>query len=154
MITEKTGDVLTSDLRPGVIIVHGCNCLGVMGAGVALAVKIKYPAAYDVYMHVHNTAGLKLGDVTIAEVEKDIFVINANTQHYVGGIKPINYEAVAQCFTLVQGFVEAFIKLRPGIKAEVRFPKIGSGLGGGNWNIISTIIDETITLAPKVLYTL
>ena len=42
MIRYEKGDVLTTNDD---IIIHGCNSAGVMGAGVALAIKRKYPKA-------------------------------------------------------------------------------------------------------------
>ncbi|KAK6344088.1 ADP-ribose 1''-phosphate phosphatase [Orbilia brochopaga] len=33
----------------GSVLIHACNCLGSWGAGIALAFREKYPAAYNVY---------------------------------------------------------------------------------------------------------
>lgn len=46
-LNVKQGDLLA--VNTGCII-HGCNAQGVMGAGVALAFKNKYPAAYTRYV--------------------------------------------------------------------------------------------------------
>lgn len=44
MIIFETGDVLT---QPA--FAHGCNCMGVMGAGLAADVKRRFSGAYDDY---------------------------------------------------------------------------------------------------------
>ena len=46
MIEYKNGDLL--NVTEGIIL-HGCNGQGVMGAGVAKAIKMKYPEAFTAY---------------------------------------------------------------------------------------------------------
>jgi O-acetyl-ADP-ribose deacetylase (regulator of RNase III) len=44
------GDILQG-LVPGhhtTVILHGCNCMNVMGAGIALYLKQKFPVVYEV----------------------------------------------------------------------------------------------------------
>lgn len=45
-IIYKKGNVLDTTDR---YIVHGCNSRKVMGSGVALAIRQKYPKAYEDY---------------------------------------------------------------------------------------------------------
>lgn len=118
------------------IIVHGCNAKGVMGAGVALAIMNKYPEAYSTYAdHVTNHKEL-LGSVAWYEHNSDLLIANAITQQHVGTDKrQVDYEAIAKCFEKV--YALAIKENR-----EVFFPKIGAGLGGGDWKIISTIIEN------------
>ena len=37
---------------------------------------------------------------------------------------------------------------------EIGLPLIGAGLGGGNWNIISSIIEEELTKIKPIVFTL
>ena len=148
--TIKHGDALAVDTG---IIVHGCNCWGVMGAGIAAQVRSRYPTAYEVYMKKHSTDGLKLGEITSAEVAPNKIIVNANTQFNCGGDRRyVNYEAVAECFEAVK----MLARLMEGAghpKLDIVFPMIGAGLAGGNWTIIETIILETIKNEfPMVLY--
>jgi O-acetyl-ADP-ribose deacetylase (regulator of RNase III) len=46
MLHYKKGNLL--EVKEG-IITHGVNCQGVMGSGVALAIKQKYPSAFYSY---------------------------------------------------------------------------------------------------------
>jgi len=154
MINTIEGNVLAV---PKGIIVHGCNCQGVMGAGVALQIKNIYPAAYKVYRDKYESRsnpkpgdglqmGLQLGEITFAEVEPFKIIVNANTQYSCGGDKRyVDYEAVAQCFEKVERLARMIENTNSGKKLDIFFPMIGAGLAGGNWNIISTIIDETVS---------
>lgn len=118
------------------IIVHGCNSLGVMGAGVAKVIKDKYPECYKTYSDSIKLSGFSLGDVSWYEHNSDLLIANAITQQHVGTDKrQVDYEAIAKCFEKV--YALAIKENR-----EVFFPKIGAGLGGGDWKIISTIIEN------------
>jgi O-acetyl-ADP-ribose deacetylase (regulator of RNase III) len=138
MIINVVGDVLGA--KTG-IIVHGCNAQGVMNSGVALQVKQQCPLAYDYY----KAGQKKLGEVTWAPFGDERFIVNAITQEYYGYDKRkyVSYDAVEECFkkiVMIAETVEAQYKFKPAI----HFPQIGAGRGGGEWEIISKIIDHTV----------
>jgi len=171
MIEQRNGDVLNV---PEGIIVHGCNCLGVMGAGVALQVKSRFPEAFKAYRKqfessyvfgvdpfmkkYHEYNGLNLGDIIAVQVGEKKWIINAMTQEKFGTDKRhVNYEAVATCFEKVSEFARSVLAefygrgdgtldLQRAIDhpLQICFPAIGAGLAGGNWKIIANIIDNTV----------
>ena len=103
MIRYVNGDLL--DVTSG-IIVHGCNAQGVMGSGVAKAIKQKYPGAFRTYQDAHQSTpgGLKIGEV-VWHVQDGIKIANAITQEFYGTEKRhVNYAAVVKCFTEVIGY--------------------------------------------------
>lgn len=119
------------------VIVHGCNCFHAMGAGIAKQIKKAYPEAYwaDKLTTIYGHRG-KLGTCTVSD-EPALTVINAYTQyHYSSKAKQVDYEAVRACFKWI---AENYGDKRIG------FPLIGAGLAGGDWKIISKIIDEELS---------
>lgn len=136
MIEYRKGNLL--DVTQG-IIVHGCNAQGVMGSGVAKAVKDKYPGAYMYYKQAVNNSDAELGDVIWYQANEHLVIANAITQEYYGrdGKRYANYAAIARGFRLV------FMRWGRFDYEAVYFPKIGAGLGGGDWNIIEQIINDT-----------
>jgi len=160
MINEIKGDLL-KEVTNG-IIVHGCNAQGVMGSGFAKQLKETYPEAYNAYRehYKENYAGkniLRLGECIGALVTPDILVINAVTQQYYGRERKryVDYDAVRKCFKQIaitacreterrmnnsNEHIQTFAEFAP----SINFPMIGAGLGGGDWDIISQIIDEEI----------
>lgn len=135
-IIYRKGNLL--DVQSGVIA-HGVNCQGVMGSGVALAIKQKYPAAYsnyhkkckDHFQWPDKPTSAMLGDVQVVKINDNLRVANCFTQDSYGiNKRQVNYEAVSKCFR------ELDIRF-----VEVNIPKIGAGLGGGNWKVIEAIID-------------
>ena len=148
-IVTKVGNLL--DVTSG-HIVHGCNAQGVMGSGVALAVKKKYIGVYGDYRKRHETTGLELGaayPVTVAENE--LILWNAITQNLYGiGVRQVSYDAIQTCFEHINTVVGQYEGYFP---TEIHIPAIGAGLGGGNWEIIREIIEQTVTY-PTTLWVL
>lgn len=135
MIEYVKGNILDTDC---VLIAHGCNAQGVMGSGVAKAIRDKWPVAYEKYREEYELYGLKLGDVIWARIEgteqySSRWVLNCITQEYYGrdGNRYVNYGAIAK----------AFYEISCSMPQTIAIPKIGAGLGGGDWNIIAEIIE-------------
>lgn len=134
MIEYRKGNLL--DVTEG-IIVHGCNCQGVMGSGVAKAIREKFPEAYKTYRAEHEYYTLVLGEIVWwCNDDYTLWIANALTQDQYGtDRRHVNYAAIAKVFT------EIFRQVRIN-KHTVHFPKIGAGLGGGSWEIIEQIIND------------
>lgn len=141
MIEYKKGNLL--DVTEG-IIVHGANAQGVMGSGVAKAIREKYPECFEQYRFQYEAYTLVLGDIVwwckVNEngggYSDDLYIANAITQEFYGtDRRHVNYWAIANAFKEI--FRQANV-----VKATVHFPKIGAGLGGGDWDIIEAIIND------------
>lgn len=133
MINYKHGDLL--DVTEGVIV-HGCNAKGVMGSGVALAIKMKYPKAYQAYKEFETKHVLRLSSLSIVKVSPKLYIANLISQETYGrdtNIKYVSYGAVHLGFENLQ---EHFPSNMP-----FHFPKIGAGLGNGDWTKISGLIE-------------
>lgn len=104
-----------------------------MGSGVALAVKTKYPQAYKAYLENNKY----LGSTSKEWVTDDILLINGITQKFYGkdGKRYVNYSAICEVFN------EAVMQARA-YDYSLNFPKIGAGLGGGDWKIIEQLIND------------
>lgn len=142
----KFGNILT-EVTDG-IIVHGCNARGAMGSGIALQIKTKWPNCYTTYVDA-ITDGRGLGTIVAwAHPTQNLIVANAIIQNDFGkdGRQYVKYSAIHRVFTAVAlAAVEGF---------DVHYPLIGAGLGGGNWSIISDIIDECFAPYPEINRTL
>ena len=138
------GDLLESFNKNEIdILVHGCNCFHTMGAGIAKQIKEKYYDAYKADLLTIKGDKTKLGSYSILSINDNQYIINAYTQYYYFGKRPINYVALRDVFKLIN---KNFKNLKIGI------PKIGAGLGKGNWNIIKSIIEEESTNNKIICY--
>ena len=118
------------------VIAHGCNVQGVMGSGVAKLIKEKYFNAYQEYYNLYTQGKLTLGTVQIVKFSQK-YIANCVTQRYYGKENKVyvDYEAFAECMKKLN-YVGKSKNL------TIAMPKIGSGLGGGNWDILEEIIEE------------
>ena len=145
------------------VIVHGCNCMSTMGAGIApqmatafgcdkfemetLGPDISKLGNIDWEIMVlgkHNIFSLEHGAYN-HDNEPELIVVNAYTQynyginHHGGTSKPFDYEA----FTICMRKINSLFKYK-----HVGMPKIGAGLAGGNWDRIENIIETEIYNCP------
>jgi len=112
-----------------------------MGSGVALQIKNKYPEAFNIYKNNSRF----LGTYTNYNYSSRV-VINAITQESYGrdGSRFVSYDAIEEVFFKINNDFTQYEK--------VAMPLIGASLGGGNWAIISSIIENTLTKVQPVVY--
>lgn len=156
MIEYIKGD-LFNDYHP--LIAHGCNSLGVMGSGFAKQVKAKFPDVYKQYTQWFVDNKLHLGVVQIIPTQytdgTDTYIANCITQQGYGlGIQHVDYNAVDDCMQGLATHMKWAMKLRPSFWTHLAMPKIGAGLGGGDWSIIEPIIEKHLHDIPVKVYEL
>jgi len=151
-IMYKQGDLLECEEK---VIVHGCNCQGKMGAGVAKAIREKYPNVFKEYKMLcdHYSQDKKLdsllGRCQIVHCPDGKIVINTITQMNYGRQKGVVYVSYAALRTIFASLNE--FSRRTNTK-EIAMPKIGAGLAGGDWAVIEKIIEEELTDVQPVVY--
>ena len=143
-IIYRKGDLLAG---PEKYLINGCNAQGVMGSGIALQIKRKWPEAYEYYKYAYVNGGLELGTILTVDCD-DKLVIHCITQEFYGGDSNrvyVDYCAVKNYLR----FVNHNFK-----QHSIAMPKIGCGLANGDWNIIEQIINETMVDCQPIVYTL
>lgn len=138
------GDLLESDES---IIIHGCNIKGGFGSGVAGAIKNRYPKCRQTYLAAFNNGELTMGGIVPYYDEVDNrLILNAITQPEYGydGQKYVDYDAIRTAMILADETI--------GVGQRLAMPKIGAGLGGGDWNIISEIIEQCVINNTPIVY--
>lgn len=113
------------------VLAHGVNCRGVMGAGIALAIKKKWPLVYESYVaYVANANPAELlGDFQPVKITKHLIIVNCFTQVDYGKVrnkKYANVEAIKSSLTAAFGIAY-------GAGLSLYVPRIGCGLGGLSW---------------------
>ena len=121
------------------VIIHGCNCQCHMGKGIALTIRKQFPSAYAADQATVKGTEEKLGSYSSANIERDkieFTIVNAYTQlHWRGKGVKADYKAIESVMARVK---QDFSGKRIG------YPLIGAGLAGGDWNLISEIIDSQL----------
>lgn len=157
MIEQVKGDLLS--LSEG-ILVHGCNTLGVMGAGFARQLRDRYPDAYRGYRQTFARDGLVLGQLVLVggmprgllepplgeslveyrsiQIPERLIIANGMTQDRLAkypGEVVVSYPAIEEVFLKVRILAAA-------TGLDVHFPMIGCGLAGGDWEKVSRLIEQ------------
>ena len=118
------------------VIVHQVNCQGVMGCGIALQIRNKWPIVYERY-RAHK---FSLGQIQLIQVALDLWVCNLAGQDRYGRDKRYtDYRALRVAFRKLNTWASKH-------SAFVHIPyKMGSFNAGGSWTTVNQIIvDELI----------
>ena len=137
-------------------IAHSCNTRNIMGGGIALQIKNRYPQAYEADTEAYNKEYDKngqyihwLGKYSKAEIESKFLpnnkgrIYNLYTQASVGaGKRQVDYEIFWKALKNMQEDL-LFIQHETGEPQVLGLPYgISCGLAGGCWKIILAIIED------------
>ncbi len=155
-IIYKVGD-LTRAEEP--YIIHGCNAQGAMGSGVAKALMDRYPSVREHYISMHRQSKKErkpfLGTMHIGHSDTERVIYNLITQEFYGydGKLYASYEAIEQCMKALDESMHC-MKAAQGSTPHVAMPLLGCGLAGGDWTVVSEIIQKCSKHFQPVVYTL
>lgn len=142
MIQTKFGDILAADAEA---IVNTVNCVGVMGKGIALQFKLKYPENYRFYKATCDQGRMIMGKVLVFKNESTSnpkYIINFPTKRHWKGTSII--EDISKGLdSLIKEITQLKIK-------SIAIPALGSGLGGLDWQQVKSIIIDAFSSLPDV----
>jgi O-acetyl-ADP-ribose deacetylase (regulator of RNase III) len=146
MLCYRIGDVLDSDCD---VICHQVNCQGVMGAGLAKQVRAKFPTVFSRYVEAcKNTPHTHLlGKAQFVPIHDSPrrYVCNVFGQYRFGtDRRHTDYDALKKALSCVN---------RRCAGRSIAIPyKMGCALGGGDWTVVSGIIEECLTDCTVYIY--
>jgi O-acetyl-ADP-ribose deacetylase (regulator of RNase III) len=133
----KKGNVLDSKFQ---VIAHQVNCQGVMGAGVAKAVKNKYPEVYEEYRSYcdEDLNDEIFGTCLAVEVNDGKVIANLFGQNEYGvGVVQTNYKKLHSALVELKEYM-----IENGL-ITLSFPyMIGCGLAGGDVAVVEVLIRD------------
>jgi O-acetyl-ADP-ribose deacetylase (regulator of RNase III) len=117
------------------VIVNTVNCVGVMGKGIALVFKLRYPKMYDIYKEHCKNNLIGIGKLWLYKGEQDApWVLNFPTKNHWKYPSKLEYLEKG-----LQKFVESH-KLQ-GI-TSIAFPLLGAHNGGLNKEIVLSLMTK------------
>lgn len=143
MITLTSGDILQADAQA---LVNTVNCVGVMGRGIALQFKKRFPENFKHYQLVCNEGRLVPGRMLVHDrgtFTNPRFIINFPTKKHWRGKSDI--EDVRSGLDALVAAVEEYEI------GSIAIPPLGCGLGGLDWNEVRPLIEQAFRdLADRV----
>ena len=135
MLNIVEGDFFEYDAD---IRINTVNCVGVMGAGVALAFKKKYPDMFEDYAKQCKLGEIKPGILSIWKsgdmFSKNIEIINFPTKDHWRN--PSEYEYVEKGLIWLSNYLQEKDTL------TLTLPALGCGHGGLDWEIVKNLIQK------------
>lgn len=125
----KIGNIFESKCTT---IVNTVNCVGVMGKGIALEFKKRYPAMYRDYVEKCNQGEVKPGKPFVYQDSDGTRILNFPTKDHWRSPSRLSY--------VIDGldwFIENYEDY--GI-SSIAFPPLGCGNGGLTWRVVGPIM--------------
>jgi len=138
-IEYKKGDMFE---EPTEAIVNTVNCVGVMGKGVALEFKRRWPANFKAYKQLCDDKKLAPGTVFVFDnsdflsESKHRFLLNFPTKKHWRARSKIEY--------VEDGLKDLVSKIREYGITSVALPPLGCGNGGLDWEDVRPLIEENL----------
>ena len=126
-------------------LVNTVNCVGIMGKGIALQFKKKFPENFKQYERACNSGEVQLGKMFIVPNNKlsaPHYIINFPTKDHWRN--PSRLESIA---TGLQDLVAQIKKLN--IKS-IAIPPLGCGNGGLEWSEVRPLIENAFAQLPEL----
>jgi len=117
------------------IIVNTINCAGVMGKGVALEFKKRYPKMFREYRKVCLKNEIRPGDIWVWKRDDEWVVNFATKDHWRF---PSKYSYIDDGLEKLRTYLSGFGNISVGI------PPLGCGNGGLDWNRVKYTIVEKL----------
>jgi len=129
MFKALIGDLLASQAQT---LVNTVNCVGVMGKGIALEFKKRFPVLFDDYLHRCERKAVKLGEPYLYRDRSGVLVVNFPTKgHWRSSSRLVDIETGLDF--LVAHLAEWGI-------TNIALPPLGCGNGGLDWADVGPLI--------------
>ncbi len=118
-------------------LVNPVNCVGVMGAGLALQFKKAFPAMFSNYKRVCKSGSMQPGTIHPVRIQTNLWplwIVNFPTKN--DWRNPSRLEYIWEGLTSLEEFIE-ILKIQ-----SISIPPLGCGLGGLPWKLVLPLIKD------------
>ena len=140
MIQYKQGNLLASDAQA---LVNTVNTVGVMGKGIALMFKQRFPLNFQLYATACKAKQVQTGQMFVTEVgelDGPRWVVNFPTKRH--------WRDPSQMAWVVEGLQDLRRFLMAESVQSVAIPPLGAGLGGLQWPAVRAQIELALADLP------
>lgn len=133
-IEFRTGNIFKSGAQA---LVNPTNCVGVMGAGLALRFREMFPENFQEYRKVCKDKELVLGGLFITHyIEEDLYIINFPTKDH--------WRERSNIKGIERGLKTLRLEVMNTNIKSIAIPALGCGLGGLLWDRVHPLITKEL----------
>ncbi len=137
MFKALIGDLFKSNAQT---LVNTVNCVGVMGKGVALEFRKRFPDMFDDYVHRCERKLVRLGEPYIYEDKSGVRILNFPTKDH--------WRSASRLHDIEKGLAHVANNCEAwGIKS-IAMPPLGCGNGGLEWSEVGPLIYQRLSRLP------
>ena len=128
------GNILESNTE---VIINPVNTVGVMGKGLALQFKQKFPTNYKIYKEACQNKTIDIGKLLLVDesnLERRKFIINFPTKKHWRNASKIEY--------IEEGLKDLVRIIKANTFESMAIPALGCGLGGLDWEDVKLLLEK------------
>lgn len=144
-IQTKKGDMFA---EPVDALVNTVNCVGVMGKGVALEFKNRWPANFRAYKSLCDAKGLKPGEMFVFDT-KELFA-SEGPRYLVNFPTKSHWRSKSKMEYIEDGLDALVETIRKHEIKSIAIPPLGCGNGGLDWADVRPLIEEKLSTLDDV----
>lgn len=136
MITYTQGNLLEADVDA---LVNTVNTVGVMGKGIALMFKARFPANMAAYAHACKAGNVQTGKMFITETNELMgpkWIVNFPTKQH--------WRDRSQMQWITQGLDDLHRFIQEHNVRSIAIPPLGAGNGGLSWSDVRPQIEQAL----------
>ena len=141
-IRIETGDLLSQKVDA---IVNTVNCVGVMGKGIALQFKRKWPKNFRAYETACKAGEVRPGKMFVFDAGgllRPRFIINFPTKKHWRGKSEIEF--------IHTGLIDLVYRIKELRISSIAIPPLGCGNGGLDWGEVRPMIESALSELPDL----
>lgn len=142
MIIIEHGDMFTN--KKVNVLVNPINCVGVMGKGLALDFKIRYPDMFEDYSKRCRNYEVKIGEPYLYIDSSGQKIINFPTKR--------NWKDSSYITDIEKGLDYLIGKLDEWEIDNIGMPALGCGLGGLEWETVYSLLEDKLSSLKQTFY--
>lgn len=133
------GDLLKQETDA---IVNTVNCVGIMGKGIALQFKRKWPENFKAYEKACKAGQVRTGKMFVLDLGmlhngKPEFIINFPTKNHWREKSKLSY--------IEEGLQDLVRVIREQNIKSIAIPPLGCGNGGLDWDVVRKLIEDSLS---------
>ncbi len=143
MVTLVAGDLFDSEAQT---LVNAVNCAGVMGKGIALTFKRRFPDMFADYAARCQRGEVRLGEPYLYRGASLPWVLNFPTKRH--------WRSVSQLEDIITGLSYLKAHYRVWEITSLAFPALGCGAGQLSWDVVGPALYDALSqfAIPVELY--